>query len=100
MSKTKKVEVREWDVRGKKLGNVKATAYTETDNAVATSRVLDGSLDVGYYAEYVGYGVIRMGRKQYQVKAIYLFSREDMDGVEDEGDLDWDNALRRFIVFE
>lgn len=63
--------------------------YNETRSAQATSRLLDGSSDHGYAAEYVGYGDI----DGIPVKAIYLFDDDQIDGVEDEGDLDWGTAL-------
>jgi hypothetical protein len=96
----KTIEVREWNSYGKKIGTVKATAYTETDNAQPTSRLLDGSRDYGYKAEYVGNGIIKMGKKTIKVKAIYLFTSEEMDGVEDEGNLPWEFALKRFETTE
>lgn len=72
-----------------------AERYIEQENAQPTSRVLDGSRDNGYYAEYVGYGVI----DGVAVKAIYLID-QDESHIEDEGDYDWDKALAngRIIV--
>ena len=70
--------------------------YNETESAQATSRLLDGSSDYGYAAEYVGYGDI----DGIPVKAIYLFADDQIDDAEDGGDLDWDTALShgRIIV--
>ena len=62
--------------------------YNEQDQAQATSRVLDGSSDHGFWMEYVGYGEI----DGVPVKAVYLLDY-DQEDVEDEGDYDWDTAL-------
>lgn len=62
--------------------------YDEKDQAQATSRVLDGSSDHGFWMEYVGYGVI----DGVPVKAVYLLDY-DQEDIEDEGDYDWDAAL-------
>lgn len=68
-----------------------AEKYNETRGAQPTSRVLAGSADHGYAAEYVGYGDI----DGIPVKAIYLFGDDQL-----EGDPDWDKALAqgRIIV--
>ena len=75
--------------------------YNETESAQATSRLLEGSDDHGYAAEYVGYGTI----DGVPVKAVYLLDDEDMQGgdgeeYEDAGNFDWDSALAqgRLIV--
>ncbi len=69
--------------------------YIETSQAEPTSRVLDGSADHGYAAEYVGHGQV----DGVPVKAIYLLKDEDMynDDVphDDEGQYDWDTALEQ-----
>lgn len=65
-----------------------ALTYNETDGARATSRLLDGSRDHGYWMEYKGYGTVG----EYPVIAIYLLE-EDEGEKEDEGDWDWDRAL-------
>lgn len=62
--------------------------YDEQEQAQATSRVLDGSSDHGYWMEYVGYGKI----DGVPVKAVYLLDY-DQEDIEDEGDYDWDQAL-------
>lgn len=62
--------------------------YDEQAPAQATSRVLDGSSDHGYWMEYVGYGKI----DGVPVKAVYLLDY-DQEDIEDEGDYDWDQAL-------
>lgn len=62
--------------------------YDEQEQAQATSRVLDGSSDHGYWMEYVGYGVI----DGVPCKAVYLLD-EDQEDIEDEGNYDWDKAL-------
>lgn len=62
--------------------------YNEKVSAQATSRVLDGSIDHGYWMEYVGYGEI----DGVPVKAIYLLDY-DQEDIEEEGDYDWDTAL-------
>jgi len=71
-----------------------AERYDETESAQPTSRLLDGSSDHGYAAEYIGYGTI----DGVPVKAVYLLDDEDMqdaDGeeLEEEGNFDWDSAL-------
>lgn len=78
-----------------------ATRYNETSQAEPTSRVLDGSSDDGYAAEYVGYGDI----DGIPVRAVYLLNDEDMqdaDGeeIDDAGDFNWALALEqgRIIV--
>lgn len=62
--------------------------YDEQEQAQATSRVLDGSSDHGYWMECVGYGKI----DGVPVKAVYLLDY-DQEDIEDEGDYDWDQAL-------
>lgn len=62
--------------------------YDEQKQAQATSRLLDGSIDHGFFAEYVGYGVI----DGVPVKAVYLLGY-DQEDIEDEGNFDWDSAL-------
>lgn len=62
--------------------------YIETFPAQPTSRVLDGSSDHGYWAEYIGYGNVY----NIPVKAVYLLD-EDQAEIEDESDYDWDDAL-------
>ena len=66
------------------------------DGAYPTSRVLSGSSDHGYAAEYVETGIYR-GRK---VNIIYLFDDgydvdEDGEPYDDDGSYDWDSALNR-----
>ena len=67
-------------------GNNARDAYVETEQARASSRVLEGSDDDGYMAEYVGYGEVG----HIPIKAIYLLGWDEAD---DEGDYDWDVAL-------
>lgn len=62
--------------------------YVETKSAQATSRVLEGSSDHGYWMEYVGYGKV----DGVPVKAVYLLGY-DQENIEDECDYDWDSAL-------
>lgn len=84
--------------RGKKMIDVNKTQlgyevsdtskYIETDPAMPTSRVLDGSSDYGYAAEYIGHGTIN----DIPVIAVYLLDAADMTN-DDEGSWDWDKAL-------
>ena len=69
--------------------------YNETEDAVPTSRVLNGSRDHGYMAEYKGYGSIG----DIPVIAVYLIDY-DQEDCENEGDYDWDKALEngRIII--
>lgn len=69
--------------------------YNETEQALPTGRVLDGSRDHGYMAEYKGYGSIG----PIPVVAIYLVEW-GQEGFENEGDYDWDKALEngRIII--
>ena len=70
------------------------TSYIETGSAEPTSRVLDGSSDHGYAAEYVGAGTIN-GQPPIgylPVIAVYLFDA-DMMTCEDAGSWDWEKAL-------
>lgn len=62
--------------------------YNEAGDVLPTSRVLDGSEDDGYMAEYKGYGSIGT----IPVIAIYLLEWDEKD-IEDEEDYDWDKAL-------
>ena len=83
----------------KVIGTVDEAGYVETSPAAPTSRVLDGSADHSYAAEYIGSGHI--GDKR--VQAIYLFTQADLDDLGedgDEGDLPWDSALNRFELLE
>jgi hypothetical protein len=80
-----------------------ADRYNETRQAEPTSRLLDGSRDHGYAAEYVGYGDI----DGIPIRAVYLLNDEDMqdaggEGYEDAGDFDWDLAMEqgRLVVIE
>lgn len=76
--------------------------YIETDQAEASSRVLEGSQDCGWDMEYVGYGNV-LG---IPVRAIYLLNNpnngidyDDEDFKEDWIDqVDWDYALKRLVV--
>ena len=65
--------------------------YNEDESCQPSSRLLDGSQDHGYYAEYVGRGYI----DDMPVIAIYLIDEDDYpEGLpEDEGNYDWDEAL-------
>lgn len=65
------------------------SVYREIDQALPTCRVLDGSLDHGYFAEYVGHGKVG----DIPVRAVYLLDWDQAD-IEDEGDFDWDTALK------
>mgnify|MGYP001598133654 CR=1 FL=1 len=69
--------------------------YNEAGDVLPTSRVLDGSEDDGYMAEYKGYGSIGT----IPVIAIYLLEWDEKD-IEDEEDYDWDRALEngRIII--
>ena len=67
--------------------------YNEQGRAQATSRVLDGSSDHGFWMEYVGYGEI----DGVPVKAVYLLDYGQED-IEDEGDYDWDTALANGMI--
>lgn len=69
--------------------------YVENYIPQATSRVLNGSYDHGFWAEYAGYGHI----DGVPVKAVYLFD-DDHDDIEDEADFDWEAGIAngRFVV--
>ncbi|OFW47585.1 MAG: hypothetical protein A2163_00765 [Actinobacteria bacterium RBG_13_35_12] len=71
------------------------SAYSEEKQAYPTSRLLDGSRDCGYWAEYNGKGYIN----DIPVIAIYLLDFDQKE-IEDECDYDWDTALEngRIIV--
>jgi len=70
-------------------------AYSETQPAQPSGRLLDGSRDHGHDQEYIGYGAIN----GIPVQAVYLLDQEDYDcddeGTpnEDAGNWDWDAAL-------
>ena len=75
--------------------------YKEIRQAEPTSRVLSGSSDHGYDAEYIGYGNIH----GIPVKVVYLLTDDDMcceggEPYDDQGDYDWKTALEqgRIIV--
>ena len=69
--------------------------YKETWQAVPSSRLLEGSSDSAFAAEYIGYGTLH----GIPCRAIYLLSKEDMEDIdgkplEDEGEFNWENALK------
>ena len=63
--------------------------YIEEGDVLPSSRVLDGSEDAGYMAEYIGYGRIRT----IPIKAIYILDWDEA-GSEEE-DYDWEKALKQ-----
>ena len=69
--------------------------YNESGDVLPTRRVLEGSRDQGYMAEYKGYGSI----DTIPVIAIYLLDW-DQEDIEEEEDYDWDKALEngRIII--
>jgi hypothetical protein len=75
-------------IHGLELRGDAKKKYTETDQAVPTSRLLDGSSDHGYWQEYVGHGTV----DGIPVVAVYLLDHDQAD-IEDEGNYDWDTAL-------
>ena len=62
--------------------------YVESETAEPTSRLLEGSSDHNYAAEYMGSGSVC----GIPVIAVYLFADGDMSH-EDTGQWDWDKAL-------
>lgn len=72
--------------------------YFETEMAQPTNRILFGSSDHGYAAEYYGYGTI----DDVDVIAVYLFDESEIfweDGTpKEEEDYPWDSALVRFLL--
>ncbi len=84
----------------KTIGYASIEDYNEQKSAVATSRLLDGSQDHGYDAEYVGYGTLNFNGKTIEIKAVYLFDKEEMHEADDgdEGNLPWETALKRFEI--
>lgn len=66
-----------------------------TGQAEPTSRVLDGSEDSQYAQEWLEPAMLPDGRQCFRA---YLFSAEDIDGVE-AGDYPWDNNhVERIIL--
>jgi len=89
----------------KVMGEVEYENFFEIEQARPSSRLLDGSQDHGWDIEYVGEGVIKWHGKNVKVQAIYLFKKEEYDLVveesgEDEGCLDWEEALKRFEIID
>ncbi len=79
------------------LGGDAQVCYTEVRTAVASGRLTDCSKDIGY-VEYKGEGTV-LG---LPVTAVYLVDADEINEVEDEGDIDWDTALEqgRIVVKE
>ena len=79
------------------LGGDAQACYTEVRSAAATGRLTDCSKDIGY-VEYEGYGTV-LG---IPVVAVYLIDADDFAEIEDEGDINWDAALKqgRLVIQE
>ena len=94
----KKIKAEDWQYNST-YGDYQYTGdkakYEETRQALPTNRVLNGSRDNGYMAEYTGYGSI----ETIPVIAVYLLE-DDQEDIENEEDYDWEKALEngRIII--
>ena len=79
------------------LGGDAQGFYTEVRTAIASGRLTDCSKDIGY-VEYKGEGTV-LG---LPVTAVYLVDADEINEVEDEGDINWDAALKqgRLVIQE
>jgi hypothetical protein len=89
------------DVRGHDtINSVDISDVTLIDQALPTSRLLDGSCDAGAYAEYIQPCVLPDGTDAHLIYILYDDHVCNADGetMEDEGNYDWDSAMSRIIV--
>jgi|CXWL01.1.fsa_nt_gi hypothetical protein len=68
-----------------------------TGSTYPTGRVLDGSSDHGYAQEWAEPGVLPDGRR---CRRMFLFSEEDIEGIEEEENYPWDMEHVVRIVLE
>jgi len=82
------------------ISSIDAGKITMINQALPTSRLLDGSSDHGAYAEYTQPCTLPDGT---EATAVYILQDEHVQGsdgeiMEDESQYDWDGALSRVIV--
>ena len=70
------------------------------EEAYQTDRVLEGSSDHGYAVEWREPGSVKHDGREYLAEAVYLFTPEEVNGVEDPGELPWGEALKRIEIVE
>lgn len=81
------------------IGQVDASEFASTGNALPTGRLLDGSRDHGYATEYYEPGTIRGNA----CHAVYLFDQDEVDAADErngEEDLPWDDAHTARIILD
>ena len=82
------------------ITSIDAAKINMIDQALPTSRLLDGSSDHGAYAEYTQPCTLPDGTEATAVYILYDEHVQGADGdiMEDESQYDWDGALSRIVI--